>query len=62
MPEEDDIKSELLTEIEESIREVASGKEKLQLRSISRHNPQKVAQVLYLSSIGNSQTRIVKKY
>jgi hypothetical protein len=25
MPEEDDIKSELLTEIEESIREVASG-------------------------------------
>lgn len=62
MPEEDEIKSELLTEIEESIREVADGKEKLQLRSISRHNPQKVAQVLYLSSIGNSQTRIVKKY
>jgi hypothetical protein len=55
-------KEELMKEISEAIQKVAREKEVLQIRSISRHNPDKVAEILYLSSIGNSQTRIVKKY
>ena len=30
--------------------------------SLSRHNPEKVAKLLYLYSIGTSQTRLVRKY
>jgi len=55
-------KAELMKQISEAIQEVAREKEVLQIRSISRHNPDKVAEILYLSSVGNSQTRIVKKY
>ena len=55
-------KAELMKQISEAIQKVAREKEVLQVRSISRHNPEKVAEILYLSSVGNSQTRIVKKY
>lgn len=55
-------KEVLLTEIANSIRSVAEKKEALQLKSLSRHNPEKVAEMLYLYSVGNSQTRMVKKY
>jgi len=55
-------KEELISEIADSIRSVAEKKEALQLKSLSRHNPQKVAEMLYLYSVGNSQTRLVKKY
>ena len=55
-------KAELMKQISEAIQEVAREKEVLQIRSISRHNPDKVAEILYLSSVGNSQTRLVKKY
>ena len=55
-------KAELMKQISEAIQKVAREKEVLQVRSISRHNPDKVAEILYLSSVGNSQTRIVKKY
>ena len=55
-------KEVLLTEIANSIRSVAEEKEALQVKSLSRHNPEKVAEMLYLYSVGNSQTRMVKKY
>ena len=37
-------------------------KEIQNIKSLSRHNPQKVAKVLYLYATGVSQTRIVRKY
>ena len=52
----------LISEIADSIRSVAEKKEAMQVRSLSRHNPEKVAEMLYLYSVGNSQTRMVKKY
>lgn len=55
-------KEELIEDIVNSIREVTDQKEALQIKSLSRHNPEKVAEILYLYSIGNSQTRMVKKY
>ena len=55
-------KEELIEDIVNSIREVTNQKEALQVKSLSRHNPEKVAEILYLNSIGNSQTRMVKKY
>lgn len=55
-------KEELIEDIVNSIREVTDQKEVLQVKSLSRHNPEKVAEILYLHSIGNSQTRMVKKY
>jgi hypothetical protein len=55
-------KEELIQEIAESIREVAHSKELMKRGSLSRHNPEKVAKLLYLYSIGTSQTRLVRKY
>jgi hypothetical protein len=55
-------KEELIKEIAESIREVAEGKEVMKRGSLSRHNPEKVAKLLYLYSTGTSQTRLVRKY
>ena len=62
MLEEADNKEALMQEIQGAIWEVADKKEIAQVRSLSRHNPEKVASILYLYSTGNSQTRIVKKY
>ena len=55
-------KEELMKQITESIREVSDSKEIQQISSLSRHNPEKVAKMLYLYATGNSQTRLVKKY
>jgi len=55
-------KEELMKEITQAITEVAAKKSALHKKSISRHKPEKVAEILYLFSIGNSQTRIIKKY
>ena len=51
-----------MKEITQAIQEVAAKKDALQKKSISRYKPEKVAEILYLYSIGNSQTRIIKKY
>ena len=59
-PTSDEIK--LKSSIQEAIKEIASDKELLKVKSLSRHNPMKVAEILYLYSIGKSQTQIVKKY
>lgn len=52
----------LMKEISEAIQQVASKKESFQMKSLSRHKPEKVAEILYLFSTGSSQTRLVKKY
>lgn len=59
-PTSDEIK--LKSSIQEAIKEIAADKELLKVKSLSRHNPMKVAEILYLYSIGKSQTQIVKKY
>jgi len=61
MSEIDD-KEALISEIAESIQDVASKKEALQIKSLSRYDPKKVAELLYLYSTGSSQTRLVRKY
>ena len=53
--------AELKASIQAAIREVADDKELKKIKSLSRHNPMKVAEILYLYSIGKSQTHIVKK-
>jgi hypothetical protein len=53
---------ELKLSIQEAIKEIAADKELQKVKSLSRHNPMKVAEILYLYSIGKSQTQIVKKY
>jgi hypothetical protein len=55
-------KEELINQISDSIQDIVKDKEAIQARSLSRHNPKKVAEILYLYSTGSSQTRIVKKY
>ena len=57
-PEEVELKSS----IQKAIKEIAADKELQKVKSLSRHNPMKVAEILYLYSIGKSQTQIVKKY
>lgn len=58
----DDTKSMLMDEISKKIQEVQSSKEALQVKSLSRYAPEKVAEILYLFSTGSSQTKIVRKY
>ena len=55
-------KEDLMREIQDSIEEVVKQKDVLQVKSLSRYDPAKVAKLLYLYSIGNSQTRLVRKY
>ena len=52
----------LMNEIVESIREVSDKKELSKVNSLTRHNPEKVAKILYLYSTGSTQTRLVRKY
>ena len=61
MPKDKD-KSKLNAAIEDAIQEISKDKELLKIKSLSRHKPEKVAKILYLYSIGKSQTHIVKKY
>ena len=55
-------KEELMKEITQAIQEVADKKDALGKKSISRYKPEKVAEILYLYSVGNSQTRLIRKY
>ena len=54
-------KDKLATDIQQAIAEVAADKELMKVKSLSRHNPEKVAKILYWYSIGKSQTYIVEK-
>jgi hypothetical protein len=62
MSSEEEEREELEKEIGEAIMQIAEDKEMQQIKSLSRYNPAKVAKILYLSSIGVSQTQLVKKY
>lgn len=57
---EDDAK--LKEEISEAVQAYAKEIEVKKVKSLARYNPGKVAKILYLFSLGNSQTRIVRKY
>jgi len=55
-------KEMLMKQIADEIKRVSADKEKLQVKSLSRYAPERVAEILYLFSTGSSQTKIVKKY
>ena len=57
-----DAREELIKQISDEIQRVSSDKEISKVKSLSRHAPEKVAEVLYLFSTGTSQTKLVKKY
>lgn len=55
-------REDLMHSIRTAIHEVAQKKDAMKVKSLSRYDPDKVADILYLYSIGNSQTRLIKKY
>jgi len=55
-------KEELLIKIKESVQEFAADEKFDKIKCLSRYDPDKVATILYLFSVGKSQTQIVKKY
>ena len=60
-PEMED-KEELMSEIAEAIELVRQEKSLLKRKSLTLYDPKKVSEILYLHSIGVSQTRMIKKY
>ena len=62
MAETDNTKQELDAHILSAIEDISKDKEIGKIKSLSRYKPEKVAKILYLYSIGKSQTHIVKKY
>lgn len=58
----DQDKENLLNSITDAIQEVVKVKEIKQIKSLSRHNPEKVAKILYLYTTGTTQSTLVKKY
>ena len=60
--ESDPEKDKLVSEIHSAIQDVAYQKEAKQIKSLSRYDPEKVAQILYFYSTGVSQTAMVKKH
>jgi len=55
-------KKALVSEIKSAIQDVAYHKEAQQIKSLSRYDPEKVANILYLYGTGVSQTAMVKKH
>jgi hypothetical protein len=55
-------KNQLLADIRNSVDEFVKENAIDKVKCLSRYNPEKVANILYLYSIGNSQTALVKKY
>lgn len=55
-------KEELMQEIAEAISEVRQEKSLLKRKSLTLYDPQKVAEILYLHSVGVSQTKMMRKY
>ena len=61
-PETMEDKEELMSEIAEAIELVRQEKSLLKRKSLTLYDPKKVSEILYLHSIGVSQTRMIKKY
>jgi transglutaminase/protease-like cytokinesis protein 3 len=55
-------KEELLININEAIKEVSEVKKVSKIKSLSVYDPDKVAKIIYLHSIGVSQTQMIRKY
>ena len=55
-------KDELMLSISSAIAEIQSTKEANQIKSLSRHNPKKVAKILYLHALGCSQTNMIRRH
>tara|TARA_R100001224_G_scaffold55415_1_gene32521 strand:+ start:731 stop:1270 length:540 start_codon:yes stop_codon:yes gene_type:complete len=55
-------KDELMCNISDAINDVAEQKRIEKVKSLSVYNPEKVAKILYLHSIGVSQTQMIRKY
>lgn len=57
-----EIESQLQSDIREAVSEYAAEMQLKKMKSLARHNPEKVAKILYLFSTGSSQTALVRKY
>ena len=57
-----EVESQLHSEIREAVSEYAAEMQLRKVKSLARHNPEKVAKILYLFSTGTSQTAMVRKY
>ena len=55
-------REDLIKQIKESIHEIATEKQAINVKSLSVYDPDKVARMLYLYSTGSSQNRLVRKY
>jgi len=55
-------KDELMININDAINNVSEQKRIGKVKSLSVYNPEKVAKILYLHSIGVSQTQMIRKY
>lgn len=58
----DSIEEELHRDIRKAVQEYADEMQLRKMKSLARHDPEKVAKILYLFSTGSSQTRLVRKY
>jgi hypothetical protein len=55
-------KDALMQSISLAIVEIQKDKEAHKTKSLSRHNPEKVARILYLHALGCSQTNMIRKH
>jgi hypothetical protein len=55
-------KDALMQSISNAIVEIQREKEVHKTKSLSRHNPEKVAKILYLHALGCSQTNMIRKH
>jgi len=60
--EENEEKDKLMLSISSAITEIQRTKEANQIKSLSRHNPKKVAKILYLHALGCSQTNMIRRH
>ena len=55
-------KDALMQSISNAIVEIQKEKEVHKIKSLSRHNPEKVAKILYLHALGCSQTNMIRRH
>ena len=59
---QDSEKDELMQSISSAIVTIQKEKEASKIKSLSRHNPEKVAKILYLHALGCSQTNMIRRH
>lgn len=62
MSDQETEKNQLMQSISNAIVEIQREKEVGKIKSLSRHNPEKVAKILYLHSLGCSQTNMIRRH